>query len=293
VLGGIGGLAVLVAVALSQRDASQTRLKDTEARAQQAQKNGELATSQRDALQNQLRDTEARAQQAQKNGELATSQRDALENQLKDTEARAQQAQKNGELATSQRDALENQLKDTEARAQQAQKNSELATSQRDTLQAQLRDSEARAQQAQKNVDRQDNDQALDWTQVQQKPPAPPMEATESDSTPVVPLKLETNRSGVETQRAKLRPKEASRSLAHPKAPLTKTEAFRRFDAEFDGRERAIERQILATDQRSVSASGKKKEDLKAWKKYLERRRQYVRELRRYEEVALRSKWNE
>jgi hypothetical protein len=125
------------------------------------------------------------------------------------------------------------------------------------------------------------------------KPSAAPMEATESDLTPVVPAKLETHRSGVETYRTKSRPKESSRSLAHPKAALTESEAFRRFDAEFDGKERAIERQILSTDQRIGSASGKRKEDLKAWKKYLERQRQYVRNLRRYEEVALRSKWNE
>jgi hypothetical protein len=221
VLGVIGGLAVLVAVTLSHRDALQTRLSGTEAEVRQAQKNGELAASQRDALQARLKETEAKAQRAQQDVALAASQRDLLQTQLGDTEAKAEQAQKNSE------------------------------------------------------------------------PPAPPMEKTESDSTPIVPPKLETNRSDVEAHRAKSRRKEPFRSLAHPQAPLAKSEAFRRFDAEFDGRERSIERQILATDQRIVSASGKKKEDLKAWKKYLERRRQYVRELRRYDEVALRGKWNQ
>ena len=337
VLGAVGGLAVLVAIALSQRHALQTwlkgtevevrqvqkntellaagqrdalqgQLKETEAKAQQAQQDGTLAASQRDSFQAQLRDTEAKAQQAQRNVELVSSQRDALQGQLKDSEAKAQQAQKNAELAARQRDALQAQLKETEAKAQQAQQDGTLAASQRDSFQAQLRDTEAKAQQAQKNVelvssqrdavqaqlettaqkakeDRQDHDRVLDRSQAQQ--------ATEPETTPIVPPKLETNRPGLETHRAKLPPKESSRSLAHQKAPLTKSEAFRRFDAEFDGRERAIERQILATDQKIVSASGKKKEDLKAWKKYLEQRRQYVRELRRYEKVALRSKWNE
>jgi hypothetical protein len=126
-----------------------------------------------------------------------------------------------------------------------------------------------------------------------QKPPAPPIGATESVSTSIVPPNVEMNRSGLETHRPKVRSKETSELPEHRKTPLTKSEAFRRFDAEFDGRERAIDRQILATDQRIISASGKKKEDLKAWKKYLEQRRQYVRKLRRYEEVELRSKWNE
>jgi len=253
VLGAVGGLAVLVAIALSQRHALQTWLKGTEVEVRQVQKNTEL---------------------------LAAGQRDALQGQLKETEAKAQQAQQDGTLAASQRDSFQAQLRDTEAKAQQAQKNVELVSSQRDAVQAQL---ETTAQKAKE--DRQDHDRVLDRSQAQQ--------ATEPETTPIVPPKLETNRPGLETHRAKLPPKESSRSLAHQKAPLTKSEAFRRFDAEFDGRERAIERQILATDQKIVSASGKKKEDLKAWKKYLEQRRQYVRELRRYEKVALRSKWNE
>jgi hypothetical protein len=223
VLGVIGGLAVVVAVALGQRNALHIRLKETKAKANQAQRVAVLVAGQRDSFQAQLRDSEAEAQQAQKDSELAASQRDALQAQLKETEAKAQQAQKNSE------------------------------------------------------------------------PPAPPMETTESDSTPIVPPKLETNRSGVEAHRAKSRREEPSQqSLAHPKAPPTKSEGPSG-DSILSLMEEnvAIERQILATDQRIVSASGKKKEDLKAWKKYLERRRKYVRELRRYEEVALRSKWNE
>ena len=387
VLGGIGGLAVLVAVALGQRDALQARLKGTEAEVQQAQKNTQLATSQRDGLQAQLKETEAKAQQdatlaasqrdsfqaqleeseakaqqAQKDVQMATNQRDALQSQLKDTEVKAEQAQKDATLAGSERDKLQNQLKDAEAKGlqfqrdaglatmqrdalegqlQQARKDAEvaagqrdglqgqlketeakaqqdaaLAASQRDSFQAQLKESEDKAQQAQKDVqiatnqpdtlqakletgeqkakrDRQDNDQVLDRPQVQQEPSAPPMEATEDNSTPIVAPNLGMDRSDAEIHRPKVRPKEPSRSLARQKAPLTKDEAFRRFDAEFDGRERAIERQILATDQRIVSASGKRKEDLKAWKKYLERQRQYVRKLRRFEGAALRSKWSE
>ena len=163
------------ALAPSQHDALQSRLNDTEARAQQIQNSLELAASQRDGLQNQLKDTEARAQQAQKNVELVTSQRDALQSQLKeltqknaelpadqrdalqnrlnDAQARAQQIQKSLELAIGQRDALQGQLKDTEAKAQQTQKDATLAAGQRDTLQGQLKDTEAKAQQVQKNAE--------------------------------------------------------------------------------------------------------------------------------------------
>jgi hypothetical protein len=177
----------------------------------------------------------------------------------------------------AQRDSFQAQLRDSEAKAQQAQKTSELAASQRDALQAQL---ETPAQEA--KLERQDKDQVLDRPQAQQ-----------SLRNPTVRPKPGANRSGAETHFVKLRPKEPSLSVARPKAALTKSDAFRRFDAKFDGKERAVERQILSTDQRISSASGKRREDLKAWKKYLEQQRQYVRKLRRYEEVALRSKWNE
>src|SRR5215469_6863961 len=136
---GAGLFIFLTEFVVTRRDALQTQLKDAEAKAQQAQKSGELAASQRDALQTQLKDAEAKAQQAQKSGELAASQRDALQTQLKDAEARAQQAQKSGELAASQRDALQTQLKDAEAEIQQAQKDDELVAGQRDALQMQLK----------------------------------------------------------------------------------------------------------------------------------------------------------
>jgi prophage DNA circulation protein len=109
----------------SQRDGLQSRLKETEARAEQAQKNAELATSQRDALQAQLKETQAKMQQAQKNAELVTNQRDALQSQLKDTEAKMQQAQKNAELATSQRDALQTQPETAQRIAKPSQQDAE------------------------------------------------------------------------------------------------------------------------------------------------------------------------
>jgi hypothetical protein len=77
------------------------------------------------------------------------------------------------------------------------------------------------------------------------------------------------------------------------KSPLTKSETIKRFDAEWDGKENAIQRQITAIDQRIAVASGEKKNRLKAWKKYLGQRKHYVRELRRYNEYALRREWDE
>jgi chromosome segregation ATPase len=120
-------------------------------------------TGQRDALQNQLKDTEAKAQQAQKDASLATSQRDVLQNQLKDSETKAQQAQKSAELATGQREALQNQLKDSEAKAQQAKKDAALAISQRDTLQPQPKTAEEEAKQSRQNAEG-----AVDQSQPQQ-----------------------------------------------------------------------------------------------------------------------------
>ena len=84
-----------------------------------------------------------------------------------------------------------------------------------------------------------------------------------------------------------------SRSRSLHKAPLTKSETIKRFDAEWDGKENAIERQISAIDQRIAVASGEKKNRLKVWKKYLGQRKHYVRELRRYNEYALRREWDE
>ena len=84
-----------------------------------------------------------------------------------------------------------------------------------------------------------------------------------------------------------------SRSRSLHKALLTKNETIKRFDAEWDGKENAIQRQITAIDQRIAVASGEKKNRLKAWKKYLGQRKHYVRELRRYNEYALRREWDE
>jgi hypothetical protein len=92
-----------------------------------------------------LRETEAKAQQAQKNGELAASQRDALQARLNDSEARAQEAQKNAELAASQRDALQGQL-NIAAKGQLAARDAALAFIRRQTLQTQPETAEEKAQ---------------------------------------------------------------------------------------------------------------------------------------------------
>jgi hypothetical protein len=87
-------------------------------------------------------------------------------------------------------------------------------------------------------------------------------------------------------------PLDSHSRLLH-KEPLTKSETIKRFDAEWDAKENAIQRQISAIDQRIAVASGEKKDRLKAWKKYLGQRKHYVRELRRYNEYALRREWDE
>jgi hypothetical protein len=84
-----------------------------------------------------------------------------------------------------------------------------------------------------------------------------------------------------------------SRARSLHKVPLTKSETIKRFDAEWDGKENAIQRQISAIDQRIAVASGEKKDRLKAWKRYLGQRKHYVRQLRRYNEYALRREWDE
>jgi hypothetical protein len=68
-------------------------------------------------------EAEAKAQQAQKNAEVATGQRDALQAQLKDTEAKVQQFQKNAEVAVSQRDGLQAQLKTSEEKPRSSVRN--------------------------------------------------------------------------------------------------------------------------------------------------------------------------
>jgi myosin heavy subunit len=176
-------------LAISQRDALQAQLTDTEARAQQAQKGLELATSQRDALQAQLKETQAKAQQAQKNAELVTNQHDALQSQLKETEAKAQQVQANTDSVTKERDALQAQLKGAEAKAQAAQANTDLVTKERDALQARLNETETKAQQIQKNVGVATNQSRAPETELKNSGPAQKnsdfiANQTESEQTP-------------------------------------------------------------------------------------------------------------
>jgi hypothetical protein len=119
--------------AASQLDALQTRLKETEANAEQAEKKAELAAGQRDVLEAKLESAEAKAQEAQKNAELAVSQLEGLQAQLKDSEAKAQKAQEYAaELAASQRDVGQARLNDTDVNAQQTRKDNDPATGQRD-----------------------------------------------------------------------------------------------------------------------------------------------------------------
>ena len=139
-------------LAASQRDALQARLKDTEAKAQQVQKSGELAVSQRDALQAQLKDTETNAQKAQNNADLVASQRDELQNRLRESETMAQEAKKIADIVSNELDVLRAQLKETENRALTAQKNEELAIRQRDVLQSELGKARERAQTAEMNA---------------------------------------------------------------------------------------------------------------------------------------------
>ncbi|MBV9488732.1 MAG: PEGA domain-containing protein [Verrucomicrobia bacterium] len=78
---------------------------------------------------------------------------------------------------------------------------------------------------------------------------------------------------------------------AHRKAMLPRPEAFRRFEAEWDAKEQAIQAQIGLIDRRMSSATGSERERLKAQRWYLERRRDYVRDLRRYHRTQLRQRY--
>jgi hypothetical protein len=133
-------------VATSQLDALQRQLKETEAKVQKTQKYADLVASQRDALEHQLKEIEARAQMTQKNADLVASEHDSLRDQLKAAENRERTAQNNEELATSQRRALQNQLEETEAQARAPQKNADLPKGQRDVLETQLSEVKERAQ---------------------------------------------------------------------------------------------------------------------------------------------------
>lgn len=85
------------------------------------------------------------------------------------------------------------------------------------------------------------------------------------------------------TDRARTRPR--------PKGPLPKDEAFRRFEATWDAKERSIQAQIAMTDRRLASAAGSSREQLKAQRTYLERRRDYIRDMRRYRRSQLRRRY--
>lgn len=117
--------------AANQLDALQTRLKETEANAEQALKNAEDTTGQRNALQAELMDTKTKAQQAQKNAEIAVSQLEGLQARLKDSEAKAQKAKEDAtELATPQGGAMEAQLRELVEKAELAQKIADLVSAQ-------------------------------------------------------------------------------------------------------------------------------------------------------------------
>ncbi|HET9377657.1 MAG TPA: hypothetical protein VFO40_21975, partial [Chthoniobacterales bacterium] len=128
--------------------------KNAEEKAQQAQKNADLAASQRSNLEAQLKAAEDKAQQAQQNADLATSQRSALETELKKArEEKAQLTQQNGYLSTNQRSNLETELKKAqEEKAQLTQQNADL-TSQSSALGTQLKQAEEKTQQTHQNAD--------------------------------------------------------------------------------------------------------------------------------------------
>lgn len=124
-------------------------------------------------------------------------------------------------------------------------------------------------------------------------PPETPAPSDTIESASATTSTVEVHPSNVAANRVRASFETRPRLAAQPKAPLTKGETFKRFDAEWDGKEGAIERQISAIDRRIAVASGDKKNRLKAWKKYLGQRRHYVRELRRYKEYVMRRDWNE
>ncbi|MBV8898558.1 MAG: PEGA domain-containing protein [Verrucomicrobia bacterium] len=81
------------------------------------------------------------------------------------------------------------------------------------------------------------------------------------------------------------------RTRPRSKGRLPKDEAFRRFEAEWDAKERTVQSQIAMTDRRLASASGPSREQLKAQRSYLERRRNYIRDMRRYRRSQLRHQY--
>ncbi|HEY0790972.1 MAG TPA: PEGA domain-containing protein, partial [Chthoniobacterales bacterium] len=75
--------------------------------------------------------------------------------------------------------------------------------------------------------------------------------------------------------------------------PLPKAEAFRRFEAKWDAKERSVQSQISAIDKRIGAASGARRDHLRGERADLERRRTYVHDMRRYERGQLRHKYGE
>ena len=79
---------------------------------------------------------------------------------------------------------------------------------------------------------------------------------------------------------------------SHYRTPLTRTPALRRFDTEWDARERGKERQLSAVAQRLGSAPESKKERLKVLTTYLKHYRDFLRNVRRHSKTALSHKRN-
>jgi hypothetical protein len=123
-------------------------------------------------------------------------------------------------------------------------------------------------------------------------PAASDASGTDSDEVSDVPSTAQVQPSGGAPEHIAKAPLESRARFLH-KSALTKSETIKRFDAEWDEKENAIQRQISAVDQRIAVASGEKRNRLKAWRKYLGQRKHYVQQLRRYNEYALRREWNE
>lgn len=83
-----------------------------------------------------------------------------------------------------------------------------------------------------------------------------------------------------------------TRTRTHSRGRLPQAEAFRRFEAAWDAKEKAIQSQIAIIDRRLVSSSDSASyEQLKAQRSYLERRRIYIRDMRHYRRSQLRRRY--
>jgi hypothetical protein len=136
--------ATLLAIQ-NQRAELQARLKQSEDRAQIAQKNAEIVAGELDTLRDQLKETEKRALAAQKNEELLAAQRDALQTRLQESQLEAQTAQNNAKLATSRGDSLQKELGEQKEKTQLAEMQADLATSQLAAIEAKLKKTEEEA----------------------------------------------------------------------------------------------------------------------------------------------------